>query len=269
MALFPKNNFLISLRHISFFFGLYGIVLFCHSQNTSYYQFTNDFQFNRAYKTAKWANQIDANYTTINTSGNKNPFAAFSQLIGRFWLHYYYSSRWKFSAYISNQRNYEVYDIDQYKYIEWRLAPQAIYYIHKRIYTLSTRTAFDLRVMQNEQGAFNDHYRYRQQIRLLKAFNSKFIRQGVWYGIASEEIVIKLFNEGQAFSFDRNWLLLGIGYSITDDTQIELNYFNEFVPRSTGNQIYHNINLAFTFNNFLANVKKRIKTLNPEIKPDE
>jgi hypothetical protein len=238
------------------------------SQTTSYYQFTNDFQFNRAFKT-KWASQIDGGYTTINNYGNKNPFSDFSQFVGRFWLHYYYNSRWKLSGFIANLRNFEVYDLDQYKYMEWRISPQAVYYIRKRIYTLSTRMSFDVRLMQNEAREYNDYYRYRQQVKFLKAFNSKFIRQGVWYGIASDEIIFKVFGSTEKISVDRNFLILGVGYSITDDTQIECSYQNEYLPRHGADLIYHTINVGFTFNNFLANVKNRIKSFNTNTKPDE
>jgi hypothetical protein len=53
--------------------------------------------------------------------------------------------------------------------------------------------------------------------------------------------------------------LVGGGYMITDDLQIELAYTNEFVPRDNGNILNNLTSFTITTNNLFSNIRKNIK----------
>jgi len=238
-------------------------------QTSTYNQFWNEFQFNRALGD-KWASEINLGGSFSSTTSENSMFNTNIQRTLRIWAHYHYSPRWKFSTFLAYYHNKDVPEIGQFEAPEWRFALQGIYYFHKIGYTLSTRMRGELRFVGNEDGNFEDVYRYRQQVKFLKPFNSKFLRKGVVYMTASDELFFKSKSKTTGIDFfDRNRLTLGAGYLITDDLQIELVYVNEFLTRDKGNQVNNALSLSISFNNLLPNLKKKFASKPPETIQDE
>lgn len=119
--------------------------------------------------------------------------------------------------------------------------------------------------MRNQDDTYENVIRYRQQIKYLKPINSKVLRSGVVYAIASDEIFLKSETKVTGLSFfDRNRLNLGAGYLFTDDIQIEITYANEYLPRDNGNQIVNAGSLTLTFNNLFKNLSKKLLHQTPQ-----
>ena len=257
---------------ITIFRCLFVVLLITNSygQNTSYNQFWNEFQFNQTIN-KKWATEIDVAATYSSTESSTNLFENTIQRSLRGWGHYYLSPRWKFSAFVAYFNNRDVPEIGQFESPEWRFALQGIYYFHKTGYTLSTRMRTEFRHMRNQDDDYENVIRYRQQIKYLQPINSKVLRGGVIYAIASDEIYLKSGAKvtGESF-FDRNRLNIGAGYLFSDDIQIELTYCNEYLPRNNGNQITNAASLTLSFNNLLRNIEKKIAhKIHTEIKDEE
>jgi hypothetical protein len=228
------------------------------AQTSTYTQLWNEIQFARPIND-KWSSEINLGGTFSNTPSDNRLLHTNIQRTARAWAHYYYSPRWKFSSFIAYFHNKNVPDIGQFESNEARLALQGIYYFHKIGYTLSTRMRMELRFIEDINGVYEDVYRYRQQIKLLKPINSQLLRAGVIYGLASDEMFIKSKAKTTGLNFfDRNRLSVGAGYLITDDIQVELAYVNEFFPRNNGNQLVNAITFTVSFNNLLPNLKKKI-----------
>jgi hypothetical protein len=119
----------------------------------------------------------------------------------------------------------------------------------------------------NEDGVFEDKYRYRQMLKFVKPVNSQVLRQGIFYFLSTEELLFKprAKTKGVDF-FDRNRFDIGAGYQITDDLAVELAYLNEFVPRDDGNQIYNVMEFTLTFNNLFPNIMKKFSSRSSESK---
>jgi hypothetical protein len=113
--------------------------------------------------------------------------------------------------------------------------------------------------MMNEDGVYEDQYRYRQMIKYVQPLNGKILRQGVFYLLATEELLFKpnAKTEGITF-FDRNRFEIGAGYLLTDDIQLELAYLNEFMPRDENNEMYNALEITLIFNNPLTNLKNTL-----------
>lgn len=229
-----------------------------YGQNTTYNQFWNQIQFNQTLS-KKWATELDFGSTHSSTESSSNLFENTTQRYIRGWTHYYFSPRWKFSSSLAYYNNKDVPEIGQFESPEWRFSLQGIYYFHKTGYTLSTRMRGELRHIKNRDEDFENVFRYRQQIKYIQPINSKFLRKGVVYAIASDEIYLKSGAKvtGESF-FDRNRLNIGAGYLFTDDTQLEITYCNEYLPRNNANQITNAASVTLSFNNLFQNVKKKI-----------
>lgn len=236
-------------------------VAFCNSksygQNTTYNQFWNEVQFNRTIND-KWSAEFNLGTAYSSTESSPNLFENTIQRSARGWGHYYLNPRWKLSAFLAYFSNKDVPEIGQFESPEWRFALQGIYYFHKTGYTLSTRMRAEFRHMRNQDDDYENVFRYRHQLKYLQPLNSKILRQGVVYAVASDEIYLKSGAKvtGESF-FDRNRLNVGAGYLFTDDFQVELTYCNEYLPRNNGNQITNAASLTVTFNNLLKNIKKK------------
>lgn len=242
---------------------------FCYGQKTNYSQFWNEIQFTRTIND-KWSTELDIGNSYSSEESSSNPFENNVQKTFRFWGNYYLNPRWKLSAFVAYFDNKDVPEIGQFKSPEWRFALQGTYYIHKIGYTLSTRSRFELRHIRNENFEFKNVYRYRQQIKYLQPINSKVLRKGVIYGVASEEVFLKTGAKVTGDSFvDRNRFNIGAGYLINEDIQIELTYANEYLPRKNGNQTINAGSLTLTFNNFLKNVTKKLHHIKEEPKVQE
>ena len=123
----------------------------------------------------------------------------------------------------------------------------------------------ELRHMKNEDDTYENVFRYRHQIKYLKPINSKVLRRGVVYGVASDEIFLKSGTKVTGLSFfDRNRLNVGAGYLFTDDIQLEITYANDYLPRDNGNQIVNAGSLTLTFNNLFKNISKKLHHPQPE-----
>ncbi|MFH6937446.1 DUF2490 domain-containing protein [Flavobacterium sp. FlaQc-30] len=229
-----------------------------YGQTTKYNQFWGEVQFNRTLS-EKWSTELNIGTSYSSTESSPNIFDQNTQRSLRGWAHYYLSPRWKLSSFVAYYNNKDVPEIGQFQSPEWRFALQGIYYFHKTGYTLSTRLRTELRHMKNQDDTFENVLRYRQQIKYIKPINSKVLREGVIYAIASDEVFFKSGTKvtGQSF-FDRNRLNIGAGYLFTEDTQIELTYANEYLPRNDNNQIVNAVSLTLTFNNLLKNINKKI-----------
>jgi hypothetical protein len=239
------------------------------AQTTSYNQICNELQFSRAISD-KWSGELYLGGTFSSTPYESKVLNTNIQRYFFVWGHYYFSPRWKFSSSFAYYYNKDVPDIGQYFSPEYRLTLQGLYYFHKTGYTLSTRMRGEFRYIMNEEGVFEDKYRYRQMLKFVKPLNSHVFRKGVIYFMTTEEILFKPGAKTKGVNFfDRNRLEIGAGYLINDDIQLEIAYLNEFIPRDGGNQIYNALELTLTINNLFPNLKKRIFSKSAEeVKPD-
>jgi hypothetical protein len=228
------------------------------AQTTSYTQLCNELQFSRAIND-KWAGELFLGGAFSNTPSDSRVLSTNIQRYFFLWGHYFYSPRWKLSGSFAYAINKDVPDIGQYYSPEYRLSLQGTYYFHKTGYTLTTRMRGEFRYIMNEDGVFEDKYRYRQMLKFVKPLNSRVMRKGVVYLLTAEELLFKpkAKTEGITF-FDRNRFEIGGGYLITDNLQVEMAYLNEFIPRDSGNEIYNAMELTLTLSNLLPNLKKHI-----------
>jgi len=260
-----KNGWTNQVLCLVFFLLCYPVTLF--SQTTVYTQFSPEFQLNRVISD-KWAGELDINNTFSNTPVQEKVFKTVIQGSALLWAHYFLSPRWKISTNLSYYYNHDSPEIGQYESTEWRLSLQGIYYIHKIGYTLTTRMRAEARFMTNEEDVYEDTYRYRQMLKLVKPINSKVLRQGVFYGVASEELFFRSkYKSSGMHYFDRNMFTIGGGYMITDDLQVELTYANEFAPRDNENLMNNLVTFTFTTNNLFPKIKRKITDLFTQ--PDE
>jgi hypothetical protein len=246
-----------AVRHLIILFLLF-ISLSAEAQKTSYTQLANELQFARAISD-KWAAELWVGGAFSNTPSDERVLSTNIQRYFFLWAHFYLSPKWKLSSSFAYYYNKDVPDIGQYLSPEYRLTLQAVYFIHKTGYTLTTRMRGEFRYMMNEEGVFEDKYRYRQMLKFVKPLNSQVLRQGVFYFLTTEELLFKpqAKTKGVDF-FDRNRFDIGGGYQITDDLAVELAYLNEFVPRDTGNDIYNVMEFTLSFNNLFPNLRKRL-----------
>ena len=252
-----KPVYKIIFNKLSLIVAVFLTATINYGQTTKYNQFWGEVQFNRTLS-EKWSTELNLGTSYSSTESSPNIFDQNTQRSLRGWAHYYLSPRWKLSSFVAFYNNKDVPEIGQFQSPEWRFALQGIYYFHKTGYTLSTRLRTELRHMKNQDDTFENVLRYRQQIKYIKPINSKVLREGVVYAIASDEIFLKSGTKvtGQSF-FDRNRLNIGAGYLFTEDTQIELTYANEYLPRNDNNQIVNAVSLTLTFNNLLKNINKK------------
>ena len=229
------------------------------SQTNKYTQLTNELQITRAID-EKWALEAGIGSGFSNTPTETRPLSTNIQRYAFFWGHYYYSPRWKFSGSLAYYHNKDVPDIGQYFSPEFRITVQGLYYINRVGFILTTRMRTEFRYIMNEEGYFEDKYRYRQMLKYIQPLNSKFLRQGVFYVLTSEEVVFR----GYDSFFDRNRFEAGCGYLITDDLQVELSYVNEFLPRETTNELFNALSITITANNLFSNIKGRLSSKSKE-----
>jgi hypothetical protein len=231
-----------------------------NAQTTSYKQLCNEVQFGRAFND-KWSGEM---YLGGAFSSTPNENTVLKTNIQRYvfaWGHYYFSPRWKFSTSLAYYYNKDVPDIGQYFSPEYRLSLQGLYYFHKVGYTLSTRMRGEFRYMMNKDGVFEDKYRYRQMLKFVKPINSQVFRKGVFYGLATEELLFKPDAKEKGVNFfDRNRFEIGGGYLLTDDFQLEIAYLNEFIPRDSGNEVYNAMEVTLTLSNLFLKIKDSLSS---------
>ncbi|MCD0470990.1 DUF2490 domain-containing protein [Flavobacterium sp. JAS] len=240
-----------------------------YGQTTTYGQSWNEIQFNRTIN-EKWSTELDLGSSYSSTATSSNIFQQNIQKSFRVWGHYYLSPRWKLSTFAAYYDNKDVPEIGQFKSPEWRFALQGIYYFHKTGYTLSTRMRMELRHIRNGEDDYENVVRYRQQIKYIKPINSKILREGVIYAVASDELYFKSGTKVTGLSFfDRNRFTIGAGYLFTDDIQVELAYANEYLPRDNENQIVNAASFTITFNNLFKTIQKKLSHNNDNTKTDD
>jgi hypothetical protein len=248
----------VSIKKLCCILATFFLMGIGYSQTKTYGQSWNEIQFNRTIND-KWSAELNLGSSYSSTETSSNIFQNNIQKSFRGWGHYYLSPRWKISSFLAYYDNKDVPEIGQFKSPEWRFALQGIYYFHKTGYTLSTRMRIELRHMKNGDDDYENVLRYRQQLKYLQPINSKILRQGVVYAIASDELYFKSGTKVTGLSFfDRNRLNVGAGYLFTDDIQVELTYANEYLPRDGENQIVNAASLTLTFNNLFKNLSKKL-----------
>lgn len=264
-----KSTLNILFHKICCLFVILIITNLSYGQTTTYGQSWNEIQFNRTIN-EKWSTEFDLSSSYSSTATSSNIFQQNIQKSFRGWGHYYLTPRWKLSAFAAYYDNKDVPEIGQFKSPEWRFALQGIYYFHKTGYTLSTRMRIELRHIRNEEDDYENVLRYRQQIKYIKPINSKVLREGVVYAIASDELYFKSGTKVTGLSFfDRNRFIVGAGYLFTDDIQVELAYANEYLPRDNENQIVNAASLTITFNNLFKTIQKKLSHNNDNSKTDD
>jgi hypothetical protein len=248
----------VPLRYLIIVIVLYQVFYSAYSQTTIYNQFNDEFQFNRAVSD-KWALELDLGQVFSNTPSEDQIFKTLIQGYALFWGHYFISPRWKLSTSLFYYYNHDVPEIGQYDNDEWRLGLQGIYYFNKIRYTLSARMRGELRFVSNEDGIFEDTYRYRQMLKYMKPLNSHVLRQGVFYAVAWDELFFRSNGKNTGFThFDRNMFTFGGGYMVTDDLQLELTYTNEFLPRDNGNTLNNLFTFTLTTNNLAKRIREKV-----------
>lgn len=234
---------------LSFFISIFPLLV---QSQSSYTQIWNEVDLVRAVN-HKWSLELDLAGTFSSTPSESRILNTNIQrnIVG--WAHYHAFPRWKFSSFLAYLRNKDVPEIGQYKAPEWRLALQGRYYFNKIGFTLYTDMRGELRFVADEEGVFDEVYRYRQKLKFLKPLNSQVLRQGVIFVYSSEEIIFRSTAKETGMTyFDRNLFTIGAGYLFTDDLQLELAYVNEFMPRDDGNIISNAVSFTLTFNNLLT-----------------
>jgi hypothetical protein len=235
---------------------LFFLVLFIFSfqvkaQTQHFDQIENNLKFKRVIS-EKWSSEFDVSNTFSSNPDENNAFQNYIQLYGRIWGNYKISPKWKLSTSLAFYYNKNNPEIGQYKSYEWRLSPQATYYIHKKGYVLSTRMSTDFRYLQDKAGDYNDFYRYRQQLQYLQPLNGAELKENSVYLFTSEEVFFRnTTKETGLHHFERNKFTLGGGYLISKTVQLELSYINEYQPRDNGDKAYNSFTFSLIFSDLL------------------
>ena len=262
----PKNKIPRAIIW-TIFFGAFPLLV--TAQNTSYTQFWNEVDLVRAFSD-KWAAEIDLTGSFSNTPEENNVLKTVIQRSAVGWAHFFPAPRWKVSSFIGFYYNKDVPDIGQYEAPEWRFAVQGTYYFHKVRYSLNTDGRFEVRLIRNEEGVYEDVYRYRQKLRFRLPLNSHVFRKGVVYILAADEIVLRSVAKDEGLKyFDCNLFSAGAGYLFTDDLQLEILYVNVFIPRDDHNEIDNAISAVLTVNNLISKIGKLFAGKPEEPAPDE
>ncbi len=203
--------------------------------------------------------EFDLDNSFSNTPENPRLLSTYTQFAVIGALHYYYSGKVNFSFFTSYFANKYVPEIGQREYPELRLSAQGVYFFKKIGYILQSRSRLEYRLIENSSGQIDDVFRLRERIKYTKPFGRKFIREKTYYGIISDEIFLKSPSTITGSQiFDRNDLTAGLGYAVNNDFTIDLLYTFQYLPRSSGDEIYHAIQLNITINNPFQNLKKEI-----------
>lgn len=229
----------------------------CFAQTEIENQFANEYQFNKVVG-KKTALELDLGHVYTSGVNETNPFYKSSQFSGRIWIHYYASQRWKVSGFLAYLYNQDVPEITQKKSPEIRFATQGIYYFTKKDYVLTNRFRIEDRILYNENNSVDVVFRFREMVKLVYPISMVKFGKGSLYSIASNEVFFKTKGSttGEGF-FDRNRLIVGLGYSFSDAFQFELTYINEYLPRPTTDKVYNSISTTLIFNDFISTLRKK------------
>lgn len=254
---------ILNKKHIILCIFLIFITNTNYSQNETYNQFWGGFTLNGSL-TKKWTTEFDFRTKFSSQLDSSNLFYATIQESYSGWAHYYGGARWKFSGGIGYFDNAGASSIDLSSAPEWRFSLQSTYYINKIGNTLSTRMRLETRDTKDSHGDYSLKFRYRQQIKFLKPFNSQLLRKGVYYGFATDELFFQTnANKSVLKFFNRNRFTVGAGYLITDDFHIEASYINDYQPTESFNHITNIISVSIIYNNLgkkiITNFKEKFQ----------
>ena len=238
-----------------------------YAQNTHATQFSNELRFARPLA-QRWSGEFTFSNTWMPTPPADGLFDKYSQWSLGGWGHNYIAKRWRLSLGAFFYHKLEIGEPEQISTNELRFSGQGIYYIKKIGYTVTSRSRLEWRNLQDADDNYNTVLRLRQQVKLIVPLNAKSIRERVIYFFASDEVFFKTPSDVAGDEvFDRNRFDLGLGYSITNNVNVELYYTNEWVPRERS-EINSIINLDFSFRNLLDNLRKKYFTPTENV-PDE
>lgn len=229
-----------------------------HSQSTSYNQFWNDFQFVTPIK-GKWSNEINIGQVWTSAPGiDENLFHVNGQVYARIWLHYSLS-KLKLSVFTGYNHNPEVIALGQEGLPEIRSAIQGVYYLKKSPSTLTVRLRVEDHQDKRSSNGFDESYRVRSQLKMVKTLNAPEITKGAVYLVVSEEV----FTQTAPDVFDRprfgsNRVTLGCGYALTNDFLVEVDYSNDYYPIKSAPFSYNTLQLNLSCYNWVKNLKNAL-----------
>lgn len=255
-------SYKIAIKNYKFYtiLGFYLLFMpFLYSQTPSENQFQNQFQFN---KNIGRTSSLEFNFTQKFRSGTEetNPFYKNSQESLTLWFHYFLNKKWKISGMAGFIYNRSVPEINQNKVPEVRFSFQGTYYIHhSKKFVFTSRTRIEDRILgEPDENSVEIVYRLRERLKVVYPLTNVKLGKGTLYSLASEELFIKTAGDliGKS-AIDRNQLAVGIGYTFTDNFHVELNYINEYLVRSDGNQINHIISTKLVLTDFITTLKRK------------
>lgn len=230
---------------------------YLYSQTDKLNQFWNEYAFTKDLN-QKWALELNIGLSSSSTPEDTNIFRNLTQVYGRGWVHYYPADRWKLSFFYAYFYNKNVPELNQEEAPEYRSAIQVTYNLfkHQRM-TVNLRGRFEDRHLEAGGANFEAVQRFRFQIKGVYPLHKFTVNENPVYIFASDEVFFKTKSEvsGPDF-FDRNRATIGIGVPINKDTQVEISYANEIMPREPNNQLVNAVQLNLIFNNFLPNLIK-------------
>lgn len=252
----------IAIKNYKFYtiLGFYLLIMpFLYSQTPSENQFQNQFQFN---KNIGRKSSLEFNFSQKFRSGTEetNPFYKNSQESLTLWFHYFLNKKWKISGMAGFIYNRSVPEINQNKVPEVRFSFQGTYYIHhSKKFVFTSRTRIEDRILgEPDKNSVEIVYRLRERLKVVYPLTNVKLGKGTLYSLASEELLIKTAGDliGKS-AIDRNQLTVGMGYTFTDNFHVELNYINEYLVRSDGNQINHIISTKLVLTDFVTMLKRK------------
>jgi hypothetical protein len=231
-----------------------------YAQTDELNQFWNEYAFIKDLS-QRWSLELNIGLTTSSVSDNGNIFYNLTQVYGRGWAHYKPDDRWKVSFFYAYFSNKNVPELNQKEAAEFRIALQGVYRVLKDgKCKLNLRARFEDRHLNNEDDYFEAVMRFRFQVRTVYCFTKNENTKNAFYGFISDELFFKTKSQISGPDlFDRNRATIGLGYFLNDNTQIEISYANEIMPREPINQLVNAIQLNIVFNNFLPNLIKSFK----------
>lgn len=219
------------------------------SNTTTYGQLWNEFNSSNAIND-KLTYQFDAqvNFSSDTNKRNFNIVQHFVQYGFRGWIHYYITPRIKLSAALAMWHNRDSPEAGQYDYNEIRSAFQLTHYVVLRKATISNRFRAEQRFVENEARTTYDFKpRFRYAPKVVYALNGNVIREKTYYAMLMDELFL---TPDEDRFLRQNKLIMGIGYSFTDDVVLELSYtyqmkFNNGSP----NELTNGIGVTLSVNN--------------------
>ncbi|MCS4224615.1 DUF2490 domain-containing protein [Sphingobacterium sp. BIGb0165] len=228
-----------------------------YSQTSSYNQFWNDFQFVTPIK-GKWSNEINIGQVWTSVPIGDDLFHTNAQLYARVWLHYSFAT-FKVSLFTGYNHNPEIRSVEQDGLPEIRSAIQGIYYFKKTPVTLSARLRIEDHLDKRRQRGFEENFRVRSQLKLIKPLNTLEIAKGTIYLAASEEVFTQTGTDILEHPrFGSNRITIGCGYAITNDFLIEMDYSNDYYPSKIQHLSYNAIQVNLSCYNWLKNIKRTL-----------